>query len=121
MIPAPPLQLITGPELLAYVKGSTTGAPDDAPWADLVASAVNAAVTRELDLVEGQELAAEALADLHVAALAIGAERMKRREAPWGIAGFDVSGGAIRISGDDLAAGRVAIVRWATYGTVGIG
>jgi len=114
---------VTGPELYAYVAGSTAGhAPADlAPWADEVALAVNAAVNHALDLPDGTLLSAEALADLHVAALAIGAERMKRREAPFGIAGFDVSGGAVRLSADDLAAGRVAIARWATYGTVGVG
>lgn len=114
---------MTGPELFAYVAGSTAGhAPADmAPWADAVAAAVNAAMNRVLDLPEGAVLGADAIADLHVAALAIGAERMKRREAPFGIAGFDVSGGAVRLSGDDMAAGRVALQRWGTYGTVGIG
>jgi len=115
------LELISGETLLAYVAGGTATTPDDAAWADTVAIAVNAAVSHELALPEDALLDDAAIYDLEVAALAIGAERMKRREAPFGIAGFDVSGGAIRISGDDLAAGRVAITRYATYGTVGIG
>jgi alpha-D-ribose 1-methylphosphonate 5-triphosphate synthase subunit PhnI len=114
------VDFLTGPELLAYVAGDTTPAADDGAWADDVAAAVNAALTRELDYPVDTVMSPESVADLHVAALAIGAERMKRREAPFGIAGYDVSGGAVRISGDDLAAGRVAIVRWAYSATVGL-
>lgn len=114
---------ITGAELLAYVAGTTTPGADDAAWADDVAAAVNAAVTHELDypVTYVDPLPLDMVSDLHVAALAIGAERMKRREAPFGIAGYDVSGGAVRLSADDLMAGRVAITRWAWTATVGIG
>lgn len=114
------LELITGAELYSYVSGATGSASaDDAAWAQAVADATNAAIEHELGptvdpMPEGMA------ADLRVAAFAIGAERYKRREAPFGVAGYDVSGGAIRLSADDLKAGRVALERWSYAGGIGV-
>ena len=114
------MELITGPELYGYIAGgSATTNPDDLAWSDEVAAAVNAAATHEL---EGEPIAelSPAWHDLHAHALMAGAETYKRREAPFGIAGFDVQGGAIRMSADDLKPLRAAIARWHRSGGIAV-
>ena len=102
-----------------HVAGSTAAAanPADAPWAELVAEATNTALARELDypltlnpLIVSPAWAGHA--DAKVAALDCAAHRWKRREAPFGIAGYDVSGSAIRLTADDLKPARAFIARW---------
>lgn len=115
------LELITGDELYAYVGGTGTPTADDAAFLELIAASVNGAADRHLEYpTDTALLPAGCLEDMHRGALAIGAEQWKRREAPFGIAGFDVSGGAVRLSADDLRAGRSAWERWAPTGGVGV-
>ena len=110
---------ITGAELLAHVAGSTAAAADpaDTPWAELVAASINADITRELGyppevapLIVVPEWAG--WAPIKEAALRAGALRWKYLESPFGIAGYDVSGSAIRLPNDDLKPAREAIARW---------
>jgi hypothetical protein len=118
------VELVNGPELYAYLAGgSATTNPDDLAWSDEVAAAINAAATHELELLpeEPEPVAGTpAWDDLHAHALMAGAETYKRREAPFGIAGFDVQGGAIRMSADDLKPLRAAIARWHRSGGIAV-
>jgi hypothetical protein len=111
------VDLITGPELYAHVAPGQTASAEDAAFAVDVAAAVNAATTRLLEVApEVEPLIVdgtwEGLPDLHVAALEAGSARWKRREAPFGIAGFDVQGGAVRLAADDMKPIRAAVDRW---------
>jgi hypothetical protein len=115
--------LITGAQLLAYVAGaSAPTSPDETTFADMVASAVSAAIVHEIGwTTDDPAPAAGVLDDLTSAAYIAGSERWKRREAPFGVAGFGADGSAVRITADDLAGVRVILARWTPGAGVGVG
>ncbi len=99
--------LITGAELLTYVKAPAPTVADQTR-ADEVAAAINAAVTRRLDWSDERVLAGPTPAELDElteAALIAGAELWARRAATFGVTGYaDVDGAAIRVGRDPLGA-----------------
>jgi hypothetical protein len=115
--------LITGAQLLAYVAGSSAPtSPDETTFADLVAQAISGAIVHEVGRdVDTPPTDPVELAELTSAAYIAGSERWKRREAPFGVAGFGVDGAAVRIGADDLAGVRAILARWSPAAGVGVG
>ena len=90
---------VTGAEVLAFVgiDAPTTG---EQTWADAVAAAVDAGVTRHLN---GALVPFEGDPEVRAAATMAASEAFRRRSAPFGVTGYaDLSGVAIRVARDYL-------------------
>jgi len=95
--------------ILAYVgiKAPTT---DETAWAEACAAAVNDGINVRLN---GAAITDPPPAELKTAAVMAGSEAFKRREAPFGITGFnDIEGNAIRLARDYLDSIRPIIDRY---------
>lgn len=96
-------------EILAYV-GIKTPTDEETAWADACAKAVNDGIVLRLN---GATITDPPPHELTTAALMAGGEAFKRREAPFGITGFnDIEGNAIRLARDYLDGVKPVIDRY---------
>jgi hypothetical protein len=110
----------TAAVILTRSGASSSPSPDDLEFAELCASAVNAAIDHVLEgsvwvslPIDPPELPPEVV---WLASMA-GIEAFKRREAVFGITGYvDLSGAAIRVARDYIEAQRPILARYATIG-----
>ena len=103
---------VTGAAILTQV-GNAAPSADDTAWADACAAAVNSGVDARLGIVFA-DLPEEAEGEVAPAALVAATEAYKRREAPFGVTGYvDLSGSAVRVARDWLAAVQPQLDRWA--------
>lgn len=105
------MEFVTAAEVLEYAG---VKAPTDAEtaWAETVAKAVNSGIEVRLN---GSEVIfpSPAADELHLAAVYAGGEAYKRREAPFGVTGFeDLEGRAIRLARDYLEGSKPLIDRY---------
>lgn len=104
---------VTADEILQYV-GVKFPSADDTAWSAECAAAVNDGILLRLN---GAVITNPPPAELHTAAIMAGGETYKRREAPFGITGFnDIEGNAIRISRDYIDGISPIISRYAIPG-----
>lgn len=95
--------------ILAYV-GVRNPTDDETAWATACARAVNDGIITRLN---GAFITNPPPDELVVAAIMAGGEAYKRREAPFGITGFnDIEGNAIRLARDYLDGVRPVIDRY---------
>ena len=95
--------------ILAYV-GVKSPTDDETAWATACSNAVNDGITVRLN---GAVIIDPPPHELATAALMAGGEAYKRREAPFGITGFnDIEGNAIRLSRDYLDGVKPVIDRY---------
>lgn len=107
------MDFVTSAQILAFV-GVKNPTPEDTAWSAACADAVNAGITVRLN---GAEITLPPPAELQTAAIMAGGETYKRREAPFGITGFnDIEGNAIRISRDYLDGITPIIARYSIPG-----
>ena len=94
--------------ILAYV-GIKAPTPDETAWAVACATAVN----NGIDVRLNGAIYLDPPPELITAATMAGGEAFKRREAPFGITGFnDIEGNAIRLARDYLDSVRPVIDRY---------
>jgi len=102
--------------ILAYV-GIKTPTTDETAWAEACAAAVNDGIVVRLN---GAAIIDPPPSELTTAALMAGSEAFKRREAPFGITGFnDIEGNAIRLARDYLDSIRPVIDRYSAGPGIG--
>lgn len=99
------MSFVDGAAVLTYVGSDAEGftpSEADEDWADIAAAAVDAAITTALedpDLSDSDQLVAE----LTWAAIVAAGEAYKRRDAPFGVTGYeDAQGAAVRVARDYL-------------------
>lgn len=102
------MALVTGDEILAYV-GVKTPSDAESAWADACASAVDQGIMIRLN---GAVLTNPPPDELHTVAIMAGGEAYKRREAPFGVTGFQDTEGAIRLARDYLSGVQPQIDRY---------
>jgi hypothetical protein len=102
--------------ILAYV-GIKSPSADETAWAIACAAAVNEGINVRLN---GAIILDPIPAELKTAATMAGGEAFKRREAPFGITGFnDIEGNAIRLARDYLDSVRPVIDRYSNGPGIG--
>ena len=110
-----PTQFTTGERVLAYV-GVKTPTQFETEWADACADAVNSGIEVRLN---GAVITLPLPSELATAATMAGGEAFKRREAPFGVAGFNDVEGAIRLARDYLEGIKPQIDRYSNGPGIG--
>lgn len=92
------MPLVTADDVIAYV-GVKTPSQAETDWATACAAAVDEGIVVRLN---GAALADPPPSELHLAAVMAAGEAYKRREVPFGVAGWNDQEGAIRLARDYL-------------------
>lgn len=110
------MEFVTAAEILEYA-GVKSPTDSESAWAETVAKAVNDGIIVRLN---GASVLNPAASELHLAAVYAGGEAYKRREAPFGVTGFeDMEGRAIRLARDYLEGAKPIIDRYSAGPGIG--
>jgi hypothetical protein len=111
-----PLNLwVTGDDILGHVRVAAPKA-DDVAWADECAKGVSAGIDNYLG-VQPDILPAGMYEEVRANALTAGGDAYRRRDAPFGMAGYsDVSGVSERVARDYIEGIKPQLDRWKAYG-----
>ena len=106
---------VTGDEILQHVRVAAPK-PDDVSWADECASAVSHGIDNYLG-VQPDPLPVGMYEEVRANALTAGGDAYRRRDAPFGMAGYsDVSGISERVARDYLNGIYPQLDRWRSIG-----
>lgn len=106
---------VTGDDILQHVRVAAPKA-DDVAWADECAKGVSAGIDNYLG-VQPEILPAGMYEEVRANALTAGGDAYRRRDAPFGMAGYsDVSGVSERVARDYIEGIKPQLDRWRSIG-----